>query len=126
MVGHAGGKHQSRVIVPVQAVEPGRHAGQEAGPPFGLPVGRQRPAARDGLRPQVHHVQEVVVEKEREHLAEAEQGQVAGVLGLYHPAGRDNRGNITTHPSEGSLFLHTSLNTSETKMIKAVEEFLCV
>ena len=85
MVRHAGGEHQSRVIVPVQAVEPGGDAGQEAGPPFGLPVGGERPAARDGLRPQVHHVQEVVVEEERKHLAETEQGEVGRVLRLYHP-----------------------------------------
>lgn len=85
MVGHAGGKHQSRVIAPVQSVQPRRHPGQEAGAPFGLPVGGQRPASRDSLSPQVHHVQEVVIEEESEDLAEAEQGQVSWVLGLNHP-----------------------------------------
>lgn len=74
MVWHACGKHQSRVIAPVQAIEPGGNAGQEARSSFGFSVGWQRPAARDNLCPQVHHIQEVVVEKERKHLAKAEQG----------------------------------------------------
>jgi len=93
VVRHAGGEHQARVVVPVQPVQPGRDPGQEAGAPLGLPVGRQRPAARDGLGAQVHHVQEVVVEQQREHLAEAEQGQVGRVLGLDHPGeGEPSRG----------------------------------
>lgn len=39
MVRHARGKHQSRVIAPVQAVEPGGHTSQEAGSSFGFSVG---------------------------------------------------------------------------------------
>lgn len=85
MVGHAGGKHQPRVVAPVQAVEPGGDAGQEAGSSFGLPVRRQRPAARYVLRPQVHHVEEVVIKKECEDLPEAEQGEVGRLLRLYYP-----------------------------------------
>lgn len=85
MVGHAGGKYQSRVIVPIQAIKPGGHTGQEAGSSFGFSVGWQRPAARDSLCPQIHYIQEVVVEKECKHLAKAEQGQVSWVLCFYHP-----------------------------------------
>lgn len=85
MVGHARGEHESRVIVPVQSVQPGGDARQEAGAPLGLAVRRQRPAARYGLRPQVHHVEEVVVKEQREHLAKAEQGEAGRVRHLDHP-----------------------------------------
>lgn len=85
MVGHAGGKYQPRVVTPVQAVEPGGDAGQEAGSSFGLPVWWQRPAARYVLRPQVHHIEEVVIKKECEDLPEAEQGEVGRLLRLYYP-----------------------------------------
>lgn len=71
MVGHAGGKYQSRVIAPIQAVQPGGDACQEAGSSFGFPVGWKRPVAWDRLCPQVHDIQEVVVKKESKHLTKA-------------------------------------------------------
>lgn len=88
VVWHAGGKHQARVIGPVQTVKPRCDASQEAGPSFGLPVGGERPAAWDDFRPKVHHVQEVVVQKEGEDLTQAKQGHIVWVLGLNHP-GKD-------------------------------------
>lgn len=91
MVGHAGGKHQSRVIVSVQPVQPGRHPSQEAGASFRLPVGRQRPASCDCLSSKIHYIQKVVIEEESEDLAVAEQGQVSWVLCFYHPEGFENR-----------------------------------
>ena len=117
MVGHACGKHQSRVIAPVQAVEPGRHTGQEAGSSFGFSVGWQRPAARNGLCPQVHHIQELVVEKECKHLAKAEQGQVGWVLRFYHP------GNIKTcwikiFPYLNKLLLSFSVITKDVELLR--------
>lgn len=85
MVGHARGKHESRVIPPIEAVEPGGHTSKEAGAAFGLPVGRQRPATRYSLCPQVHHIEEVVVKKEGEHLAKTEQREVCRVLHFDYP-----------------------------------------
>lgn len=90
VVWHAGGKHQARVVGSVQTIEPRSYTGQEAGPSLGLPVGWEGPAARDDLRPQVHHIQKVVVQEEGEDLAQTEQRHVGRVLGLDHPGNTTN------------------------------------
>lgn len=80
MVRHAGGKHQSCIVLAIKPIEPRGDSWQEAGAPFGFAVGWQRPAASDGLSPQVHDVQVMVIEEEGKYLTKAEQWRTGWVL----------------------------------------------
>lgn len=73
--------------MPIQSVEPGCLAGQEAGASLRLPVLGQRPATNQALGPQVHDVQVAVVEQQGEDVAKAKQGQVGHFRGLDDSTG---------------------------------------
>lgn len=85
VVRHAGGKDQARVIVPIQSIEPGGFARQEARASLWFPVLWQRPAANQALCPQVHDVQVAVVKQQGKDISEAKQGQVSYLRSLDDP-----------------------------------------
>lgn len=116
MVRHARGEHEARVISPIQPIEPGGDSRQEAGTSFGLPVGRQRPTTRYLFCPQVHDIQEVGVEEEREHLAEAEQGKVGGVLRFDDP-GKKEIQQLIVGRYEGLRYI-PCMNTHKTPFVR--------
>ena len=86
VVGHAGGEDQARVVVPIQSVQPGCFACQEAGAPLGFPVLGERPAANQALCPQVQDIQVAVVKQQGKDVSKAKQGQVCYLRSLDDPA----------------------------------------
>lgn len=85
VVRHAGGKDQARVIVPIQSIQPGCFACQEAWASLWLPVLWQRPATNQALCPQVHDVQVAVVKQQGKDISKAKQGQVCYLRCLDDP-----------------------------------------
>lgn len=85
VIRHAGGKDQARVIVPIQSIQPGCFACQEAWASLWLPVLWQRPATNQALCPQVHDVQVAVVKQQGKDISKAKQGQVCYLRCLDDP-----------------------------------------
>lgn len=99
VVRHAGGKDQARVIVPIQSIEPGCFARQEAWASLWFPVLWQRPAANQALCPQVHDIQVAVVKQQGKDISKAKQGQVCYLRSLDDPT----KTRVRKHEPEGNF-----------------------
>ena len=98
VVRHAGGEDQARVIVPIQSIQPGHFACQEAGASLGFPILWERPAANQALCPQVHDIQVAVVKQQGKDISKAKQGQVCYLRSLDDPT----RMKVNKHEPEGN------------------------